>query len=285
MHWKPKGWIAIVVGIFFQSFVFLYVNRPGLFWRYFFTSIGVAGIDYWLHINLAEDSLFQYVYLNWFYSVICSVHAYKIAKYYDTSQFRNWYTRWWAIPSICVSYFISISLFRAFLFEPFSIPASSMSPTINVGDHVIVKKWGFGGYSTYGFKLLNTELSDESLVQRGKIYVFYPPVSESPFIKRLIGLPGDHIEIKGDVISVNGKVLSSVFVADSSNRKIYREQYGNNDYSIQRFPQRPFFINKTMTVPENHYFFLGDNRDNSSDSRVWGPVSGANIVGEVIYVF
>lgn len=285
MNWKPKGWIAILIGVVFQPFVFLYVNRPWLFWCYLGASAITTAIDYLLHMNLAEGSLFQYAYLGWIFLIVCPAHAYKITKSYDESQPRNWYTRWWAIPSIYVALFLPIFLFRAFLFEPFSIPASSMSPTLNVGDHVIVKKWGFGGYSTYGIDIIDTDLSDKSLVKRGKIYVFYAPNSKKPFVKRLIGLPGDLIKIEDDVISVNGQVLSSEFVSDSSKGKIYREKYGNNSHLIQRLPVRPFSITSTIKVSENHYFFLGDNRDNSADSRIWGTVPGANFVGEVIYVF
>jgi signal peptidase I len=285
MNWKPKGWIAILIGIIFQPFAFLYVNRPKLFWCYLGASGVITGIDYLLHKNLAVGSLFEYAYLSWAFFILCPVHAYKITKFYDVSQLRNWYTRWWAIPSIYASYFIPLFLFRAFLFEPFSIPASSMSPTINIGDYVIVKKWGFGGYSTYGIDVMDSDLSDKSLVQRGKIYVFISPNSESPFIKRLIGLPGDLIEIKGDVILVNGDILSSEFVSDSGKGKIYREEYGKNSYLIQRFTGRPFSVTSTIEVSDNQYFFLGDNRDNSADSRIWGTVSGADFVGELIYVF
>jgi signal peptidase I len=285
MNWKPKGWIAILVGVVFQPFVFLYVNKPRLFWCYLGASVIVTGLDYLLHMNFTEGSLLGYVYLSWIFLIACPAHAYKITKSYDESQLRNWYTRWWAIPSIYAAFFLPVFLFRAFLFEPFSIPASSMSPTIKVGDHVIVKKWGFGGYSTYGIDVIDTNLADKSLAERGKIYVFYPPNSESPFVKRLIGLPGDLIEINGDVISVNGKVLSSEFVADLGKEKIYREQYGNYSHLIQRFPEKPFSVVSTIKVSENHYYFIGDNRDNSADSRIWGTVSGANLVGEVIYVF
>ncbi|MFC6441355.1 signal peptidase I [Bowmanella sp. JS7-9] len=285
MHWKPKGWIAIIVGIIFQPFVFLYVNRPRLFWCYFCASIVVTFLDYLLHGNLVKDSIFEYTYLSWLFIVICPIHAYKITKSYDSNQLRNWYTRWWAIPCIYAAYFIPIFLFRAFLFEPFNISASSMSPTLNVGDHLIVKKWGFGGYSTYGIDVVNTDLADEMLVQRGHIYVFYPPKSINPYVKRVIGLPGDLIEIREDIIYVNGNALLSKLVSESANEKIFRETFQDNSYLIQRLPSRPYNVNSTIRVPEHHYFFLGDNRDNSADSRIWGTISGKNFVGEVIYVF
>jgi len=285
MNWKPKGWIAILIGIVLQPFVFLYVNRPKLFWIYFTVSSVVIGIDFLLLINMDADSVFKHVNLSWIFFIICPIHAYKITKSYDENQPRNWYTRWWAIPSIYLSFFLPIFLCRVFLFEPFSIPSISMSPSINVGDHVIVKKWGFGGYSTYGIDVIDTGLSGKSLVQRGKVYVFHPPHSKSPFVKRLIGLPGDLIEIKDDAISVNGKILLSELVSNLGKKTIYREENETNSYLIQRFHERFSSITSTITIPENNYFFLGDNRDNSADSRTWGTVSGDDFVGEVVYVF
>jgi signal peptidase I len=98
-------------------------------------------------------------------------------------------------------------------------------------------------------------------------------------------LPGDLIEIKDDAITVNRNILSSDMVSDLGKKTIYREENENTSYLIQRFPARFFSVISTITIPENNYFFLGDNRDNSSDSSTWGTVSGDDFVGEVVYIF
>lgn len=284
-HWKPKGWVTILVGIILQPFVFLHVNRPRLFWRYLIAAFAVSCIDLFVHPYLPQGGWYDYFYLSYIFIIACPVHAYVIAKNYDVLTTRRWFSRWWGLLSIYAIIFIPILLFRAFLFESFSIPASSMSPTLNAGDVVVVKKWGFGGYATKEVLFADTELENNSMVKRGGIYVFYPPDSKVPFVKRVIGLPGDVIQIEGDDVSVNGETFSTKLVSDSPVLRLYLEIYQDNNYLIQRMPMRPFAIKQTITVPENHFFFLGDNRDNSADSRVWGTVPNTKFVGEVIYVF
>src|SRR5690606_7829840 len=108
---------------------------------------------------------------------------------------RRWFSRWWAIPAIYLSFLLPIFITRTFFYEPFSIPASSMSPSINTGDIIIVKKYGYGSYSAYGVKLFNSENASNIDFVRGNIHAFYPPHTDVPYVKRLIGKPGDTIEI------------------------------------------------------------------------------------------
>ncbi|GGF58343.1 hypothetical protein GCM10011338_08270 [Alteromonas lipolytica] len=284
MEWKPKGWITLLLGILLPPFAFLYVNQGTLFWRYFLLSLVVAVLDYVLHKSIPPSHWLNYVYLNWLFTLVCAVHAYLLCRAYSTQKVRRWYAKWWAIPAIFTIFYSLVFLFRAFCYEPFSIPATSMNPTLKVGEYIIVKKWGFGDYGSYGVTLNNTQVKDESMLQRGEIYVFYPPDSETPYVKRLIGLPGDTIVIEGDVITVNGKVLRTEFLRVDDDNKIYREFLGDKNYLIQRNPNRPVGVFQTVEVPAHHYFFLGDNRDNSRDSRFWGTVSTADFVGEVAMV-
>jgi len=274
MEWKPKGWIAIVIGIFLQPFTFLYVNKVRLFWIYFLIAIVLGVADFYF-------SSFITISL----SIICPLHAYLSIKRYDESLKRNWYSRWWGIPSIYLAMLAPIFIMRSFFYEPYSIPASSMSPSVNLGDLIIIKKWGYRSYGSYGVSILDTEVQEKELIKRGNIYTFYPPNNDKAFIKRLIGMPGDDIEIKRGIISINGEVLQSKIISQLPDADIYEETLGDSTYNIKITPQHRLLIDVKLNVPEDEYFFLGDNRDRSSDSRIWGTVPSRDFIGELVYIY
>jgi len=274
MEWKPKGWIAIVIGIFLQPFTFLYVNKVRLFWIYFLIAIVLGVADFYF-------SSFITISL----SIICPLHAYLSIKRYDESLKRNWYSRWWGIPSIYLAMLAPIFIMRSFFYEPYSIPASSMSPSVNLGDLIIIKKWGYSSYGSYGVSILDTEVQEKELIKRGNIYTFYPPNNDKAFIKRLIGMPGDDIEIKRGIISINGEVLQSKIISQLPDADIYEETLGDSTYNIKITPQHRLLIDVKLNVPEDEYFFLGDNRDRSSDSRIWGTVPSRDFIGELVYIY
>lgn len=169
------------------------------------------------------------------------------------------------------------------MYEPFSMPASSMSPYLNIGDHLVVKKYGYGNYGSYGTTFLHRDMSEQIKLAKGKVYVFYPPHKEDvPFVKRLVGVPGDRVTINASGISINGENLQSRFVENQGDASIFEEDNDGVTYRIRRtkLSQTP----SDYVVPDGSYFFLGDNRDNSSDSRYWGAVPKSRILGEVIYV-
>ncbi len=284
--WKPKLWIAILVGVFFNAFALLYVNRPRLFWIYFILTYAVAILQLVFNNCIAEIVAMEFVSLSLVFSIICPVHAAFLTKTYDRNSKRGWYSKLWVLPASYAVIFISIFCFRSFLYEPFTIPSASMAPNYNEGDLIVVKKFGFGRYGTFGFDFLNTGVSHDDLMQRGKVYVFYPPKKEVAFIMRLIGLPGDEISFDADGISLNGERLLTSLSSDKKNGFVeYKEMNGETSYSISRFVYRPMSKSGTHIIPEGHYFMLGDSRDNSLDSRFWGTVDSKSFVGEVVYVF
>lgn len=274
VEWKPKGWIAILIGIFLQPFTFLYVNKVRLFWIYFLIAAALGIID-----------LYYSSFITISLSVICPLHSYLSIKRYDESLKRNWYSRWWGIPLIYLIMLAPIFIIRSFFYEPYTIPASSMSPSVNLGDLIIIKKWGYRSYGTHGISILDTEVQEKDLIKRGSIYAFYPPHNDKAFIKRLVGMPGDNIEIKQGIISINGKVIESKFISQSSEEDIYEETLDDSTYNIKIMPLRRLLIDVELKVPEDEYFFLGDNRDNSSDSRIWGTVPSSDFIGELVYIY
>lgn len=172
-----------------------------------------------------------------------------------------------------------VLVLRSFVVEPFQIPSSSMVPTLKVGDFILVNKW------TYGIRLpvLRTKIIELNSPQRGDVMVFFPPHEERYFIKRVIGLPGDEIHVLGGVLYINGDKMSQKILdgEEPAPRSVVMiEDLEGLEHAMQRriLPTR-LSQNFTAVVPEGHYFMMGDNRDNSSDSRVWGPVPEERIVG------
>ncbi|MBD8524810.1 signal peptidase I [Pseudomarimonas arenosa] len=205
-----------------------------------------------------------------------------------------------------------VLLIRSFLFEPFRIPSSSMMPTLLIGDFIAVNKF------SYGLKLpvLDYEFLDLGSPERGDVVVFrYPgytcpeqkersgspcghawrPVPAQDYIKRIVGLPGDSIAYRGKRIFVNGKPVQVAeqgrYVGVGSGRgstghEIYSEQLDATEHLLLVDPLR--FDSRgenEWVVPEGHYFVMGDNRDNSEDSRFWGFVPDRNLVGKASLIW
>ncbi len=190
---------------------------------------------------------------------------------------------------------------RSFLVEPFKIPSGSMMPTLLAGDYILVNKF------TYGLRvpILNNTFLEMNQPKRGDVIVFhYPPDPKIDYIKRVVGLPGDKIQYQDKQLTINGKKLDVTFVNDYeyemqganiiSARKS-KEQLGDvphdilvhdipNQYSAD-MPGAKLLDGETITVPDNSYFAMGDNRDNSADSRVWGFVPEHNLVGRAFYIW
>ncbi|MDT8397642.1 MAG: signal peptidase I [Pseudomonadales bacterium] len=184
-----------------------------------------------------------------------------------------------------------VLLLRSFLFEPFQIPTGSMIPTLKVGDFILVNKYAYG----VRLPVIGTKIMDVAEPKRGDIMVFIPPHDPSYFIKRVVGLPGDHVRYEDKVVYINGKAVDQEFVAFLRNETpqvIYlKEQLGDVKHDIYTAPT-PRYMGpdywmqpEGRIVPEGYYFMMGDNRDNSDDSRRWGPVPEANIVGKAIAVW
>lgn len=173
-----------------------------------------------------------------------------------------------------------VLVLRSFIIEPFQIPSSSMVPTLEKGDFIVVNKW------VYGLRLpvlrnLVVPIGDP---ERGDVMVFFPPHEERYFIKRVVGLPGDKISVVDGVLFVNGERMvqsDAQPVADDLRSARFNENLVGYSHPIQRRLQ-PGRLSQNFhdVVPPGHYFMMGDNRDNSSDSRVWGPVPAERIVGK-----
>ena len=175
---------------------------------------------------------------------------------------------------------------RSFLFEPFTIPSGSMLPTLQVGDYILVNKY------TYGLRLpvLGTELVSVGKPARGDIMVFkYPENPSQNFIKRVVGLPGDRIRVEAGRVFVNDRELPREkvdFPGAEPWELYYRENPGTAAHLIRQEEGREAGSPQAeWQVPADSYFMLGDNRDNSRDSRFWGFVPDSYIVGRASVIW
>ena len=206
------------------------------------------------------------------------------------------------LSSLSVALILAI-IFRSFLYEPFHIPSGSMKPTLLVGDYVFVSKYSYG-YSRYslpfGFPIFEDRVFEDK-PERGDIIVFKLPINTNiNYIKRLIGLPGDRIQVKNGQLFINGvpterKQIQSLVLYDKFKRKNniidqYIETLPNGvSYKIYDDEKGTKFDNTVeFVVPEDNYFFMGDNRDHSQDSRAIskvGFVPKENLLGPTKMVF
>jgi len=217
---------------------------------------------------------------------------------------QPWWLDWTAglFPVI-----VAVFLLRSFLFEPFKIPSGSMMPTLLTGDLILVNKF------TYGLRLpvINTKMTDGTPPARGDVMVFrYPPKPSMDYIKRVVGVPGDEVAYLNKKLTINGQPVSKDAMPDFLDEdtmrylKQYREEIGGKQHlllndenrraglseaEIMPFPNqdncRYSVEGVVCKVPAGHYFMMGDNRDNSLDSRYWGFVPDQNIVGRAFFVW
>lgn len=188
---------------------------------------------------------------------------------------------------------------RTLLFQPFHIPSESMVPTLLKGDYIFASKFSYG-YSKHSMPLSPPVFEGRifgSAPERGDVAVFkYPGDNRTDYIKRVVGLPGDRIQMIGGVLHINGQAVGHEFVESISRpdhfgnmrtTQVYRETFPNGDSHLV-FDQRKggeADDTRVYFVPEGHYFMMGDNRDDSRDSRYFGPVPAENLVAKAQIIF
>jgi signal peptidase I len=168
-----------------------------------------------------------------------------------------------------------VNFARVFVFQAFKIPSGSMEDNLKVGDHIIVNKFIYGPKSAG----LLTKLLPLRDVRRGDIIVFrYPKDPETDYVKRVIGLPGDTIAVRGKKVLVNGRPLDEPYVVF-----IDKRTFPEGEYLPEPYRSRDHF--GPFTIPPDQYFAMGDNRDDSADSRFWGTVPRGHIKGRALMVY
>lgn len=185
---------------------------------------------------------------------------------------------------------LAVFLIRSFIVEPFKIPSGSMMPTLLAGDFILVNKF------TYGLRvpILNNTFVELNKPERGDVVVFhFPPDPSIDYIKRIVGVPGDKIAYRNKQLFVNGEPLDMKLVGDYQyvasglnmvTTKLYTERLGEVSHAVL-IDEGSISIDGETEVPAGHYFAMGDNRDNSKDSRSWGFVPDDNLVGKAFMIW
>ncbi len=191
-----------------------------------------------------------------------------------------------------------VLILRSFLVEPFRIPSGSMMPTLLVGDFILVNKFAYG----IRLPVLNRKVVEIGLPERGDVAVFrYPQNPTVDYIKRVVGVPGDTIGYQNKILFVNGKPQQQnpigIYAGIGSGARETGVQHslevlGDVEHEVLVNPRTADFgfgcqvlIRGPITIPEGHYFAMGDNRDNSNDSRCWGLVPEENLVGKAFAIW
>ena len=202
-----------------------------------------------------------------------------------------------APPSRLVEYsrsffpvFLFVLVLRSFIVEPFRIPSNSMMPTLLTGDFILVNKFNYG----IRLPVIDTKVLDIGLPERGDVVVFrFPEDLSTPFIKRVVGVPGDQIAYYDKILYVNDEPMEQSPVgrfvgfgsgAVMSGASLRVEWLSGVEHQILIQP-KAHTVQGTAVVPEGHYFVLGDNRDNSRDSRYWGTVSEDLLIGKAFRIW
>lgn len=274
-----RPWAAALIALIFSPLLgMLYLGRGR--WGLVYLLLTVAGYALlavvvhlgWLPLSLDAATGLAALTVN----ITGAVHCYRIAARSDRSMPRQWFARWYALLAVWVSPVVLALAVRSFLWEPFNIPAASMEPTLLVGDHLFVSKFAY-------------DMVDP---RRGDLVVFVSPEdNRTNYVKRLMGVPGDRLQWQGGVLYLNGFRLPREGAAHPQEGDwgtIYRETLpSGRSHLIREIGDDHRFDNtEVYEVPEGHYFFVGDNRDNSLDSRsMIGFVPRGNFIGKIVLIY
>lgn len=181
-------------------------------------------------------------------------------------------------------------IIRSFIVQPYHVPTGSLEPTIYPGDFMLVNQFAYGLH----FPVFHKKFLSVGDPKRGDIVLFHwPPHPHMIYVKRMIGLPGDHIRYHDKVLFINGKKMAQSFVKQTQDREPgetpvpvyqFKERLGSIEHAILLRPYYDASGNFDLSVPKDHYFVMGDNRDNSGDSREWGFVPKSHLIGKALIV-
>lgn len=186
---------------------------------------------------------------------------------------------------------LAVFVIRSFIIQPYRVPTGSLEPTVMPGDFIAVKQYAYG----LRLPVVRKEIVSLGKPVRGDVALFFWPVNEKlRFVKRVVGVPGDHVIYKNKRLTINGKEIQQTFVGDAmsvepgespSFVKHYKEDLLGVKHDIYVRPDEIDKREYDFTIPDGNYFMMGDNRDDSDDSRYWGLVPEKNLIGKAFGVW
>ena len=296
----PNKWLAALLGFLVPPVGLLYAGRAGWAWGYLLLTLAAVGL-LWFGAagGLSAAAILAL-------SIVAAIHAFWLAGRGPAGRVRPITSRWYGALGGVVAFVLVLFGVRAFVVEPFSMPGASMQPTIAPGAMLVVGKWGYGNYGSYGLTVARRPVSAQ--IRHGDVIVFaYPVEPLIRYAKRVVGLPGDTVAYRRGQLRINGLAVKRAPVADFVSgeppvtMRQFEEQLSATPYRVIHEPaDRPYFQaiedfplrdncridaeGIECEVPTGQYYVMGDNRDNSSDSRAWGFVPARHVVGKVLRV-
>ncbi len=302
MNNEPNKWLAAVLSIFAQPLGLLYVARPWWAAFYFTLAIGSALLAF-----AYGRALGAWGFVAWAPLIASGIHAFRAAARFPADAPRPWYSRWYGLSIVIFAVVATLMLLRSFVLESYHVSAGSMQPNYERGTVVWLQKWGYGNYGAFGLSLMRGPIT-APLARGDVIVVEFSRDRAEHHLKRLIGVPGDEISYRHHVLSINQVEVparrSGEYVDPGQPfvRQRFLESLSGREYAVIFDPQdtRPmpqdadFALRNQCTfhedgltclLPAGYYFVMGDDRDNSLDSRTFGLVPAEHIVGKVIHVW
>jgi signal peptidase I len=306
---RRRPWIAVLLALFVSPVIsMLYLGRGQRALGYLLLTVVLVGLVFPLASAGYWPRGIDWSIVALLIAIAGAVDSYRIARRIQNDFSGPWYSRWYGVIGVSLSAVFVVLCIRAFIIEPYRIPSGAMMPTLLIGDFILVNKFDYG----VRMPIARSVLIRIGEPQRGDVMVFrYPADPRLDYIKRVVGIPGDRVEYRGKRLYVND-TLTQMKVAEEhlytdgrsfTTARRFREKVGEREHEILLDPDAPpihlsgvrQFPHKSnceyreegfnCTVPPGHYLTMGDNRDNSSDSRYWGFVPEANIVGKAFMVW
>ncbi len=298
-----KPWATALLALLFGPFmIMMYLGRGWAAAGYFLLNILLhLSLVISLHNGIIDlDTETGGYFIDGFQRVIAILHGVVLARRMAGSKPSAWFSRWYAVIGVGgLAPLLFLLVVRVFLWEPFTIPSGSNKPSLRVGDLVFVSKHAYG-YSTHALPFSLDVFSGRiffTAPEYGDIAVFKDPRGTgTDYLKRIVGLPGDSIQVIGGILHINGEAVvrtsleltpgESGSLTPDPDLKRYRERLPNGvEHDIYEVGDSLRFDNtRLFEVPGGHYFAIGDNRDNSLDSRAIGPIPAENLIGRLALI-
>lgn len=269
---KPNRLLAALLCLLAVPLGPLYLARPRLAVSYFLLTLLAGGIELYL------ATIGKSIGVGSLPSFIAAAHCFSLAKHQWPAA-RPWYSRRDALVCVAIAIVGVFFLMRVFFVETFRIPTQSMFPSMPVNSVAFVDKFGFGNYATFGIRVARTDPTRR--VGRGDVVVFELPTDRNiTYIKRVIGLPGDRIQIVQGDLTVNGTVVQTASIGRNNMIEVLKE----SNYLIARDGSKPLADLDVQVAPDT-LFVLSDNRNSTHDSRTWGLLPIDHLIGRAWHVF